>query len=201
MEDVELVNNVKEKSCDLSLKILINRHSPLCVDISKKYSPALNASGVSLGDIFDEKDYIVYKSALSYDPSKKVKFSTWLGNQVRYHCLNTINSNSKRICVEDEKIDFLSEKNDVCEELQSKESHRQNLKIELDYIFEILSKLHDPRIKEVFNLRYFGSSTKMPWSKIGKKMKISTQTAIKLHQRGVDILNRKMTSSKVPDYI
>ena len=106
MEDLDLVKNIQENSCDASLKVLINRHSALCVDISKKYSPALNASGISMGDIFDEKDYLVYKSALSFNPEKKVKFSTWLGNQVRYHCLNTINGNNRKFSVENEKNRF-----------------------------------------------------------------------------------------------
>ena len=187
MEDVDLVKNVQENCCDTSLKVLINRHSALCVDISKKFSPALSASGVS-------------KSALSYDPSKKVKFSTWLGNQVRYHCLNTINGNNKQVSLENEKIDFLSDVSLECSELQMKEQSANNLKIEIDYIFEMLSKLHDPRIKRVFNLRYFSSAKKTPWAKIANKMNISTQTAINLHQRGVNILNRKMKSNE-PDVI
>ena len=200
MEDVDLAKNVQENCCDTSLKVLINRHSALCVDISKKHSPALSASGVSLSDIFDEKDYLVYKSALSYDPSKKVKFSTWLGNQVRYHCLYTINGNNKQVSLENEKIDFLSDVSLECSELQMKEQSANNLKIEIDYIFEMLSKLHDPRIKRVFNLRYFSSAKKTPWAKIANKMNISTQTAINLHQRGVNILNRKMKSNE-PDVI
>lgn len=201
MEDLDLVKNVQENSCDASLKVLINRHSALCLDISKKYSPALNASGISMGDIFDEKDYLVYKSALSFNPEKKVKFSTWLGNQVRYHCLNTINGNNKKLLVENEKIDFMSEISIECSELQTKEQSNSNLKIEIDYIFEILSKLHDSRIKEVFNLRYFSSAKKTPWAKIAKQMGISTQTAINLHQRGINILNKKMTKSNKPDLI
>ena len=201
MEDLDLVKNIQENSCDASLKVLINRHSALCLDISKKYSPALNASGISMGDIFDEKDYLVYKSALSFDPEKKVKFSTWLGNQVRYHCLNTINGNNKKLLLENEKIDFMSEGSIECSELQTKEQSNSNLKIEIDYIFEILSKLPAPRIKEVFNLRYFSSAKKTPWAKIAKQMGISTQTAINLHQRGINILNKKMTKSNKPDLI
>ena len=135
------------------------------------------------------------------NPEKKVKFSTWLGNQVRYHCLNTLNGNSKKLLVENEKIDFMSDISVECSELQTKEQSSQNLKIEIDYIFEILSKLHDSRIKEVFNLRYFSSAKKTPWAKIAKQMGISTQTAINLHQRGINILNKKMTKSSQPDLI
>jgi hypothetical protein len=48
------------------------------------------ASGTHPEDISSDKDYLIYKSAVSYNPTKKIKFSTWLGNQVRYYCLNKI---------------------------------------------------------------------------------------------------------------
>ena len=74
-------------------------------------------------------------------------------------------------------------------------------KLEVQYIFSILAQLKDPRIKEVFNLRYFKTDKKkMPWSEIGRKMSVSTQTAINLHHRGLEILNKKM-KSKNPDMI
>jgi len=71
--DVELVEKIQEESCNNSLKELINRHSALCVDICKKYTPAMYASGVPYSDIYEDKAYIVYKSALSFKPEKKVK--------------------------------------------------------------------------------------------------------------------------------
>ena len=192
--DVELVSEVQEKSCNNSLKELINRHSALCVDIYKKYTPALYASGVPFSDIYQDKDYIVYKSALSFKPEKNVKFSTWLGNQVRYHCLNAINSKGYLVNVEsDNDLDFFVD--------QRTDRKIEENKLEVQYIFSILAKLRDPRIKEVFNLRYFKTDKKkMPWSEIGKKMNVSTQTAINLHQRGLDILNKKMKSNN-PDLV
>ena len=89
--DNELVIKVKRKGCEESLKLLIQRHSPLCFDVCKKYSAALNSKGIDINDVTGEKEYLIYKSVLSFDPTKKTKFSTWLGNQMRYHCLNTLN--------------------------------------------------------------------------------------------------------------
>ena len=192
--DTELVENVKEKSCNNSLKELILRHSALCVDIYKKYTPALCASGVPIQDVYQDKDYIVYKSALSFKPEKNVKFSTWLGNQVRYHCLNAINSKGYLLNVENEEdMDFFS--------YHSNFTQQESYDLEIEYVFSILAKLKDPRIKEVFILRYFTSDKKkMPWSEIGKEMSVSTQTAINLHRRGIKILNKKIQSND-PDLI
>lgn len=184
--DPELTHKVKSKNCDESLKELISRHSPLCYDIYKKYSSALSASGACLTDIYGEKDYLVYKSAITYDPTKKTKFSTWLGNQVRYYCLNLINNN-KHIFVGDESLDFYADR-EVGKE-------KEELKEDLEYVFNLLRQLKDRRIQTVFKLRYFhGDKKKMPWVKVAKTLKISTQTAINLHNKGKSILNRKMKS-------
>lgn len=191
--DTELAKNVKLNSCNSSLKELIHRHSALCVDICKKYTPALQASGVSVDDVYKDKDYIVYKSALSFNPDKNVKFSTWLGNQVRYYCLNSINKNGTLLSVDTDHLDYLSS--------QKEDLNEKKYDLEIEYVFTILSKLKDSRIKDVFNYRYFKTNkNKMPWSEIALKMGVSTQTAINLHKRGIKILNKKMNSND-PDII
>ena len=72
---------------------------------------------------------------------------------------------------------------------------KEELKEDLDYVFNLLRQLKDSRIQTVFKLRYFhGDKKKMPWVKVAKTLKISTQTAINLHNKGKSILNRKMKS-------
>ena len=193
IEDSTLVKRVKRKKCNKSLKELIDRHSPLCYDIYKKYSAAMQSSGVCLSDIYGEKDYIVYKSAVSFDPDKKTKFSTWLGNQVRYYCLNLINGN-KHICVGDENLDFYVD--------QKTEQDKRDIAGEIDYIFNLLSQLHDKRIQKIFKLRYFhGAKNKMPWVKVAKELEVSTQTAINLHNKGVEIIFKKVKSKTLSDFL
>ena len=192
-EDITLVKRVKRRKCNESLKELINRHSPLCFDIYKKYSSAMQSSGVCLADIYGEKDYIVYKSAISFDPTKKTKFSTWLGNQVRYYCLNLINNN-KYIRVDDENLDFFVD--------QKTEEDRKEVRGEVDYIFNLLEQLQDQRIKKIFKLRYFhGSKKKMPWVKVAKILEVSTQTAINLHNKGAEIVCKKIKSKCLSDFL
>jgi hypothetical protein len=41
----------------------------------------------------------------------------------------------------------------------------------------------------------------MPWNKIGKKLKISTQTAINLHDKGKKLLKNKLTTLNNNDII
>jgi RNA polymerase sigma factor (sigma-70 family) len=194
IEDGALAKRVRAKKCNKSLKELIQRHSPLCYDIYKKYSPAMMASGVCIADIYGEKDYIVYKSAVSYDPTKKTKFSTWLGNQVRYYCLNLINNN-KYVQVEDENLDFFVD--------QKTEEDKKEVSGEVDYIFNLLGQLQDKRIKKIFKLRYFDhdDKNKMPWVKVAEKLKVSTQTAINLHNKGAKIVCKKIKSKCLSDFL
>jgi|TARA_Y100000593_G_scaffold94579_1_gene194412 RNA polymerase sigma factor (sigma-70 family) len=193
--DSQLVINVKELNCEESLKELINKHSRLCYDVFKKYSPALRASGVYPDDVIDEKDYIIYKSALSFNPSKKTKFSTWLGNQVRYACLNKINKTRHHVHMEEFELDYVYEKNN--------EKNLEDFLFETkDYVICILEQMKDSRIKKIFELRYFSGSRKcMPWIKIGQNMKISSQTAINLHNKGKKTLLQKMNQEYKSDFI
>ena len=76
---------------------------------------------------------------------------------------------------------------------------------ENDTLFEftdnILAQLKDKRIKKIFSMRYSHSHKKPSWCVIADKMKVSTQTAINLHNRGIRVLRKKITSEKFLDSI
>jgi len=193
LDDSILVKNIQEKNDEESLKMLINRHAPLCNSLYKKYSAPMLASGVHVQDIIDQKDYIVYKSAMTFDPCKNSKFSTWLYNQVRYQCLNCMNENSHYLTLETDKLNYLIEKQNP----PQKEYKNIN-----DYIFNIIDSCADKRIKKIFEMRYLNNTNKkIPWNKIGKKLKISTQTAINLHNKTIKLLKNKIESKNCFDKI
>jgi RNA polymerase sigma factor (sigma-70 family) len=184
IQDKALAENVKAENCEKSLCELISRHSPLCFTIYKKYSPAIMASGHCVHEVSKEKDFYVYKAAKSFDPTRNVKFSTWLGNQIKYHCLNVINNN-RYLAVDEKDLDYLVNNHGP--------QPQKNYKDDLEFVFNILNQLKDKRIKQVFELRYFDKNgKKAPWAKIAKTIKASTQTAINLHERGIKVLNKKM---------
>jgi RNA polymerase sigma factor (sigma-70 family) len=196
MKDIELITQIKNNSPSSSsaLNELVLRHSGICHEMIKRYQNAILSSGNSIDDIQKDKMYIIYKSALNFNENKNVKFSTWLGNQMRYHCLNTINSRSRTINIEEESMKKIIEKN----QLFIKKSH---IKDQSDYCLSMLDQFQDERIKKIFKLRYFDAKKIMSWHKIGKKLKISTQTAINLHNKGKKILKNKLTSANINDII
>jgi len=150
--------------------------------------PVMHASGIFVDDVLNDKDYIIYQSAKSFDPTRKTKFSTWLGNQVRYYCLNKINKNKKYVTTEDQELSFLVEK----------EERQEDNKELRDYILNLLSQIKDKRVKKIFELRYFSDEkSRMTWTDISKKVSVSSQTAINLHNKGLTSLKKKIKKDSV----
>jgi len=188
-QDIDLINKIKKNNCEKSLLELFSRHQGLCNNMIHKYCKVCFDTGTSVSDLNSDKIYIVYKSALSFKADKGIKFSTWLGNQMRYHCLNTINKKNKDISMENESIKYITEKK------QSEELNFNILNKErIDLVHDILEQMKDDRTKKVFNLRYFSDAKLKSWHAIGKKMDISTQTVINIHNKALLLLNKKISS-------
>lgn len=195
-KDLDLINKVKENSDNDALKELESRHTGIYNEIVKKYYKYLVDLGLNPSDIINDKLYILYKSVLSFNPEKNVKFSTWLGNQARYHCLNCLNKKNNLVTMEEKDIINIIEKK------QASNTFNHNALIEKsDLIFSILNRLKDKRISKIYKMRYFNGSKLTPWNKISKKLEISTQTAINLHNKGKDLLKNKLTSINTSDII
>jgi len=70
-----------------------------------------------------------------------------------------------------------------------------------EFIFNLLKQLKDKRIEKIFKLRYFSERKNMSWSKIGKRLNISTQTVINIHNRTIRFLKNKLESENLQDTI
>ena len=195
--DIALINRIKKKNCNDSLIELSKLYSAVCFDMCNKYSHVLSNLGAEFQDLIDQKDYFVYRAATSFDPTRNVKFSTWLGNFTKYQCLNAINKRKNIVLLDDDKLRHFIDK----ESEERGPSDPRNLKDIGEYIFNILDKLKDERIVKVFNLRYFSGEKKLTWQKVAKKLNISTQTAINLHEKGRKILKNKLENKESSDLI
>jgi len=194
--DIDLINKVKKESNSDALKELENRHTGIFNQMVKKYYKHLIDFGANPDDIINDKLFVIYKSALNFNPDKNVKFSTWLGNQARYYCLNCINKQNNTISMDNENINHIIENNQI--------KYENNLiinKENSDLVFSILDRVKDKRICKVFKLRYFNGKKVTSWSKISKTLNISTQTAINLHDKGKLLLKNKLTSLQNNDII
>jgi RNA polymerase sigma factor (sigma-70 family) len=189
---------VKAKRCDESLLELIDRHTPLFYKISQKYFPFAFKGGSSqtVDDIIGSSQSLIYESILEFRQNRKVKYSTWLGNFVRYKCLNYLNKNSRLIDADEEMLNYFFIKKSLEEYNKSHQSE--------DHVFvnNLIKQFKDERMKKVFHLRYFSGEKKMTWVTIGGELNVSAQTAINLHNKGKTIIRKKLkTSTRFADKI
>ena len=193
-EDLILVKKIKLNNCNDSFLKLSSNYENFYFSIAKKYYTPLVKMGMTKEDINAEKDFILYKAIQSFDAKQKTKFSTWFCNCTRYHFLNFINSNKKYVVSEDKTIDFFNVQNSLIAIDKTSET--------LDYLNSLISSMKDKRIKEIFKLRYFSGNEKLTtWNKIARKIGISTQTAINLHEKARVFLKNKIESKNSFDLI
>lgn len=192
LSDNHLIERIKKNNCEKSLIELSERHSGLYFKILKKYSKSFFANNIDIKEAADDKNLIIWNSVKSFSIEKNVKFSTWLANQTKYHCLNTLNKKTKDrlVTTGDEILDFLNE-----------EDISYDAGPLFEFIENILDQLKDKRIKDIFSMRYSRQDKKPSWCLVAKKLKISTQTAINLHNRGIKVLRKKIDSEKFLDNV
>lgn len=192
--ELDLISKVKLDNCNDSFKELSELYENFYYSIAQKYSSTLIKAGMSKDDIKYEKDFILYKAIKSFDAKQKTKFSTWFCNCVKYHFLNYINSNKKYMLAEENKIDFFNNKDILVSLDKSNETY--------SYLMSLLSSFKDDRIKKVYELRYFSGGEKLAtWNSIAKKLGVSTQTAINLHEKTRTFLKNKVESKNSFDFV
>jgi len=176
-EDIQLINKVKNSRDENSLKELIERHSGIYVEMVNKYLPN-SMEGINKNDVLEDKNFCIYDAAIKFDENKKAKFSTYIGNLARWKCLNIYN---KKIKFPQESIfeDF-SRKN-----IRFSQSETLDIEKEEDIknVFKIINNSGDLRVQKIFKMRYQNGKKLTPWKKIAKKLDLSIQGCINIHNK------------------
>ena len=206
LNDEQLVSNIQQSGCSDSIVELTERHTKLVSQIMKRYAGASQCSGVAMRDFLDEKNFIVFEAARKFDESKNIKFSTWLGNNVRYYCLNTLNKQSKYYTpARHENVIDHTDKGlaDYLSDAIATEEYAEQSKIEdqMEYVMNILSQFKDKRIEKIIRMRYLEGAKKCSFSVIAKALKMSTQGVIDLHDSFIKFVGEKMRSEQNMDKI
>tara|TARA_R110002020_G_scaffold363289_1_gene575590 strand:+ start:23865 stop:24473 length:609 start_codon:yes stop_codon:yes gene_type:complete len=182
--DLSLISRIQSENDEGSLLELIGRHSGIYHSMVNHFmSSSYNA--LEKNQLADEKDSTIYSSALSYDPTRKTKFSTHLANQTKWKCLNILNKKkrSKEFFIDDE--DTYMEP--YCE------SFIANInKQEAFLSFEnCLEEEKDRRVKKIIDMRYNTPHNKLtPWRCIAAELGMSIQGCINIHNRFIEKVKR-----------
>jgi RNA polymerase sigma factor (sigma-70 family) len=189
LSDIELVENIKKDICtNESLQELINRHSGIYLDIVNSYMKCCPAQDLK-HDIINEKEITIYNSALKYDENRGAKFSTYLGNEAKWKCLNASNKNKRN-----NKFVEMTEKL-YDEEKQKSDTSIENYLIQeeiLESFGDHLDEIPDTRVKKIFQLRYSGDKKLTPWRKVSKKMNLSIQGCINIHNSALKKISKNL---------
>jgi DNA-directed RNA polymerase sigma subunit (sigma70/sigma32) len=140
-------------------------------------------------ELISDKEYNIYQAALKFDSSRGAKFSTYLGNETKWMCLNIYNKNKKHPEIATEEL-YLDLNQDF-----STNDHEKNIERELfKKIMELLKDYPDSRISQIFSMRYVeGSKNKvMPWKEVSQKIDMSIQGCINIHDATVQKLKIKL---------
>lgn len=187
--DLELVENLKaEVEMEDSLKELKARHSGIFYKFINKYLPP-DSSGPERDDLVDEMDFIFYDSSVKFDKTKSSKFSTFLGNQVVWTCLNLFNKSSRKTQKESRFTDL------VLTEKQPETNPRKTIDEEtVKNLSDVIESLPDERVRKIFKLRYIDPPLNKltPWKQIGKQIGMSHQGCINLHNKAIPTIKQKI---------
>jgi RNA polymerase sigma factor (sigma-70 family) len=185
LKDEILIKNVINKQCNESLKELVNRHSGIIFNIGKKYCSSCN---LDISELNDNRYWIVFNAAKTFNDTKGSKFSTWLGNQVRFFCLNYKNKNSKLIPIENEHLEFFINN-------FSKNDEKVNQKEVIHTIIDLFNQISDPNTKNAIYYRYFYNKERiLNYSEIADILQVTPQTVLNWHNKFVDFAKKKLTN-------
>lgn len=162
LSDIYLVQSTGDSQ---AMENLIAAHSGVYLDVLNRYLPE-SIFPIEKEDYKASKDFFIYKAVLSYKPEKQMKFSTYLGQTIKWESLNL--RHKKRLdVVSMEELSSPLEDKAVCDD-ESKEK--------IEQVFRFADTYPNDLAKSIFYMRY-DKQYKKPWKQIASQFNISTQWA------------------------
>ena len=190
ISDLTLIENLQEQvKIEDSLKTLVDRHSGIYLDMVNSYANP-NSPFIDYHDLVKDKEYKIYNAAIKYDKNKGAKFSTYLGNETKWMCLNIYNRNKRRPIWHSDYIENMSSVEDTeCDTIS--ESIKKDL---FNKVLNVIETHPDNRVEKIFKMRYIiGNKNKlMSWKQIGEKMNLSIQGCINIHNSAVKTFQEEL---------
>lgn len=194
LSDLELIRQIKDDGSSEAFEEILSRHTGIYLDTLSKYAPK-NGNHISHDDMVDNTKSNIYDAVLKYDPTRGAKFPTFLGNDTRWKCLNMSKRSRKYTCFSldsnpssfetGERL-FFGKRPDseLVEESCVENISKHEILLKLDII---INRTDDPRVREIFDLRYNPPNHKLtPWKRIAKKLNMSIQGVIDIHNKFIE---------------
>ena len=181
--DSEIIKQIKEGiNVSENFKIISERHSGIFYKMAHKYiSKKFKEKKL---DFLRDKNYYIYLVILDFDETKQTKFSTYLGNRIKWMCMNDYNktiSNFEVNCNEDVFKNY-------------EEKSQTDYSSIIDAI-NVLKKQKDTRVFRIFQLRYLEGKKNnlMPWKDVcqDNQVQLSVQGCINVHNKFINKIRKE----------
>lgn len=178
--DLQLIDQVKQNQNSDSLMELVERHTGIYINMVNRYT---YVPKIERDDLLEHKMYNIYNYALKYDPDKNMKFSTWVGQNIKWQCqkLITENQDAGIMVSESELADFLEEEEDV-----GQAKHREIV----DFINSEVDTAENQKFAEIYRMRH--TKPGCTWEQIAFKFGISKQAVRMLYLRNLKKIETKI---------
>ncbi len=194
--DSALIENVKHHNDNESCKELINRHTGIYHAIVNQFS---GLGAVNSSDLLDDCEFNLYKCIMDYDPTRGMKFSTFVGSRARYICLDELNRAKKYPSFTDasNSSSFLSNYVDdgsLINKSINIEDNTDKAIIEINDILNLINnEILDKRFEELVRLRHLNASGRSAtWRECGEKIGLSHEGARKLYEKYKDKIKKEV---------
>ena len=170
--DYQLISQIKQNNNSAALTELVTRNTGIYVQVVNSYT---YVPKVERDDLIDHRMVNIYNYALSYDPSKNMKVSSWIGKRIKWDCYKLIEN----------------EKEEINEQtLGSSQTYSADLN---QFITSQVGEIEDKRFARIFELRHSLGKKKLSWKKIaGIVGDLSHEHCRGIYNRNVKFLKNRI---------
>lgn len=169
-DDFSLVMQVKETGDSAAMSQLIAQHSGVFINVLERSLPT-DSFSTQKQDFLAEKNWHMYDAVMKYKPESSMKFSTYLGQTIKWKCLTLKNRGPDKDTVFIDSLEVPPAENEP-QDCSDKEK--------IETIFQYAENYHNPLARKIVNLRY-NSNEKLSWKQLAKKLDISVSWATLVH--------------------
>lgn len=170
MDDSYLVNKVKTTGDSEAMSQLVQNHSGVFINVLERSLPTELFPTQKI-DFLAEKSFHIYDAVMKYKPESAMKFSTYLGQTIKWKCLTLRNRGQDKDTVFIDSLDTPP---------AEKEPDDHSSKVKIESIFQYAENYPNELARKIVNLRY-NSGTKIGWKQVAKKLDISVSWATLIH--------------------
>ena len=180
--DITLINQIKVDNDSAAMAELVHRHTGMYVKQVNQHAPYLKAK-VNVDDLKDDRYYNIHRWALSFDPTREMKFGSYVGEMAKFMCLNILNRAP-------ESVEF-------CEAIAPTNDTGVLESVDRAAVIEEISQEVDSTesemFKKVFNAR-FGGQRPLGWRGVGRAVGLSHEGARKLYEKHIGAIREHLST-------